>query len=439
MAPTTVSGITWTPTAALVRAVVVGSAALSAGLVFGRADVAVLAVPLLAGVALAARRAGGTAPGVRVALPRIVEQGRWTGVDLALSGAAHAELVTVRVPARDRMPHGATLALSPPPAGSSRTFRAPVLVCGRGRVMLARPDLLTLGQDGLFAHGPHPAPEALSLALAAFDAVPPGPLPPRPAGMVGGHRTRRPGDGSDLLDVRAYQPGDRLRRIDWRLTARRGIPYVRRTSVDADADVVLFLDSRFDVGTEAALWARPPGRDSAGRGVPGSSLDLAVRAATSIAAAQLGNGDRVALVDLASRASWLRSGSGRRQLTRLRMRLALARALPQSMGVVLEPRRLPAGAVVIVLSPYLDDVALEVALANARRGAQVLAIDVLPDPVLADLAVPCAAQALEGVLAEQAGRRAALARHGIPVMRWDPDLIGARLRRWARDRERARR
>ena len=45
---------------------------------------------------------------------------------------------------------------------------------------------------------------------------------------------------------------DRLRRIDWKATARRGQNagdlYVRRTAALADATVLIVLDSRDDVG-----------------------------------------------------------------------------------------------------------------------------------------------------------------------------------------------
>ena len=281
--------------------------------------------------------------------------------------APGAELVAVRLPAARRVPLGETVLLR----GGERELGALVHVAGRGRVVLARPDWLALTADGLTAVGPVTGPEAVALALPAADRMPPGPLPPRPAGFAGAHRTRRPGEGSELVDVRAFQPGDRLRRVDWRVSARRspGLQelYVRRTHADADADVLLYIDTRVDVGTEAALWAVPPGRDAAGTPLPGSSLDLAVRAATSLAAAQLRLGDRVGLVDLANRRAWLRPGSGRRQLLALRVRLATTRSNPNAPTVVLRPERLPRGAVVVLFSPLLDDA---VADAGRRGGAR---------------------------------------------------------------------
>ena len=54
-----------------------------------------------------------------------------------------------------------------------------------------------------------------------MDPVPAGPLPPRSSGLVGVHRSPRPGDGTELRDIRAFQPGDRLRRVDWLLGCTR--------------------------------------------------------------------------------------------------------------------------------------------------------------------------------------------------------------------------
>jgi uncharacterized protein (DUF58 family) len=302
-------------------------------------------------------------------------------------------------------------------------------------VVLARPDWHALTADGLAAVGPITGPEAVALALPSADRLPPVPLPPRPAGFAGAHRTRRPGEGSELVDVRAFQPGDRLRRVDWRVSARRspGLQevYVRRTHADADADVLLYLDTRVDVGTEAALWAVPPGRDAAGTPVPGSSLDLAVRAATSLAAAQLRLGDRVGLVDLSNRRAWLRPGSGNRQLLALRVRLATMRSNPNAPTVVLRPDRLPSGAVVVLFSPLLDDAAADLAAGIAHAGARVLCVDVLPDPVVPDRTVENGVQALEVVLAEHAARLERLAVAGVPVLRWEPAAVALHVARWS--------
>ena len=252
---------------------------------------------------------------------------------------------------------------------------------------------------------------------------------------MGNHRTRRAGDGSELLDIREFVPGDRIRRIDWRVTARRQRVHVRRTAVDADADVVLCLDTRFEVGPEAAHWAPPPD-------VPGStrrrdgSLDVTVRAAVALAAAHLRNGDRVAVADLARPRASVRAAAGRRQLTRIRLRLARALTERTANRIAIRATALPTGAVVFVISPLLDDPIAELAVSVHRRGAQVVALDVLPWPPVPDRDRPGGPEALAIVLAERRDRIAALLRAGVPVVRWEPAVLGPLLHRIARARER---
>jgi uncharacterized protein (DUF58 family) len=50
----------------------------------------------------------------------------------------------------------------------------------------------------------------------------------RVEGLLGGdYRSAAAGDGTELLLVRPYVPGDDVRRIDWNVTARTGEPHVR--------------------------------------------------------------------------------------------------------------------------------------------------------------------------------------------------------------------
>src|SRR5690606_4376628 len=45
--------------------------------------------------------------------------------------------------------------------------------------------------------------------------------------LTGGERTRFRGRGMDFEEVRLYQPGDDIRTIDWRVTARTQIPHTK--------------------------------------------------------------------------------------------------------------------------------------------------------------------------------------------------------------------
>lgn len=64
----------------------------------------------------------------------------------------------------------------------------------------------------------------------------------------GDHDTGRTGSGLKPADVRAYVPGDTVRQIDWKATARLAEPHVREYEVETDRETRLFLDHRASMG-----------------------------------------------------------------------------------------------------------------------------------------------------------------------------------------------
>src|SRR5205814_4184349 len=115
---------------------------------------------------------------------------------------------------------------------------------------------------------------------------------------------------------------------------------VNEQSPERNTDVVLFLDTFTDA-------------QARGRG----TLDLSVRAATSLAHRYLQRKDRVGLVSFGGFLSWLEPESGTRQLYRivdslLQMDIVLSFA---TKGIdILPPRTLPPKALVLALTPLLD-------------------------------------------------------------------------------------
>lgn len=110
---------------------------------------------------------------------------------------------------------------------------------------------------------PEPAetdPTRLSLAemMAMRPRVLRGALPPG-ARIPGGARvgTRR-AQGSDFDGLGPYLPGDDIRRIDWRATARSGKPQVRQYIADAHRARMVVVDDRPDLafGTRPMLMAK---------------------------------------------------------------------------------------------------------------------------------------------------------------------------------------
>ena len=74
---------------------------------------------------------------------------------------------------------------------------------------------------------------------------------------IQGTRTvkRRAGVGVQHFDHRDYAPGDEVRHIDWRQTARRRHPVVRRFESESVSDWTIVLDASSSMAVnDAAKW-----------------------------------------------------------------------------------------------------------------------------------------------------------------------------------------
>lgn len=71
-------------------------------------------------------------------------------------------------------------------------------------------------------------------------------LPRQPVGSVlsGRRSSRLRGRGLEFEEIRGYLPGDDIRSIDWKVTARTGNPHVRVTREERDRPAFLLVDQR---------------------------------------------------------------------------------------------------------------------------------------------------------------------------------------------------
>jgi len=71
-------------------------------------------------------------------------------------------------------------------------------------------------------------------------------LPRQPVGsaLSGRRASRLRGRGLEFEELRAYLPGDDVRAIDWKVTARTGAPHVRVTREERDRPALLVVDQR---------------------------------------------------------------------------------------------------------------------------------------------------------------------------------------------------
>lgn len=60
--------------------------------------------------------------------------------------------------------------------------------------------------------------------------------------LIGQHQSKQLGRGMDFSEVRQYQPGDDIRAIDWRVTARMGKPHTKLFAEEREKPVILYID-----------------------------------------------------------------------------------------------------------------------------------------------------------------------------------------------------
>jgi len=412
----------WRPTQALLRAGVASAVAALAAVVLGRPDLLVLAAPLLLHASVAAVRRPAGRPTARMRLEHpAIREGEATRAHVVVEDVAGGETFVL---AQSRPQWTVT-----DPASGVAT--ADLTGADRGGVVLGvgsqRWGRRRVG-GGSFAvtsawagyrWGPSTLPDAWLTTLplpGSFDSRAPA---PHPLGVVGRHPARRPGEGTELHSVRPFAAGDRLRRVRWPVSLRTGTLHVTSTVAEQDSSVLLLVDNGVQVGT------------SGGIGGASTSLDTAVRAAGAVAEHTLRRGDRVALRVLASsRPAPVPPGTGNRHLRRVLDTLA-AVTPGRTDSPVPASWQVPAGAVVLVFTPMLSDLALAATSTLARRGLSVVVVDTLPDDVPLDDERSRLAWRLR--LVERRGLLLRLTRAGIPVVPWSgPGTLDEVLRRLAR-------
>lgn len=243
-------------------------------------------------------------------------------------------------------------------------------------------------------------------------------LLPTPASQstAGVHISRFVSDGFDFAELRPFAPGDRLRDVNWRATARSDELQTNRRHPDRSGEVVLLLDTFADgIGTTSTTTQ--------------AAMTRAARAAWSIAQLHLDVQDRVGLAAQGRIVTQLRPRSGDRArydlLTTLLSIGGLVAAGESAHGR--QPlSRLPPNALILAFTPLIDQrFAVDLfTLHRAGRPVMVVQIeldDLYPPPTDSPDVL---ARRLFALGIEQ--RREDLVRAGVPLARWtdESDLGG---------------
>jgi uncharacterized protein (DUF58 family) len=241
----------------------------------------------------------------------------------------------------------------------------------------------------------YPAPEAVRSLLR----------PLRTQVFAGNQVAREKGEGIEFADLRPFVPGDRIRSVNWRASARRGELWVNELHPERNTDVILFLDSF----AQARLGSK-------------GTLDLAVAAATGLAERYLKQKDRVGFVSFGGALNWLLPATGPLQLYRivdavLNTEVVLNYAWKD---VEVIPRRvLPPQALVVALTPLLDERATEALLDLRARGFDLAIIEISPVPFVEPGRGKTAEVAWRLWTLRREAARARFERTGVPVASWE--------------------
>jgi uncharacterized protein (DUF58 family) len=407
----TSTALRWVANPGLLFGVICGSGLAGAGLLFSRPELVLFSAPILLAVVWALARRPGTPP--RVEVGTVVGSRSSTdsvSYEVSFQLPDESDGIAVRLYARGRERWDVVV----DPATAAQ-LRGEIGIVHSGPQEVVRVDYALLAPEGGYLTVPQAGPR--STRVISPKAVPLRrlPLPFRMLGLAGGHASARPGDGGEFRDISQFTPGDRLRRIDWKVTARRaqapGDLYVRRSFSTADATALIMLDARDDVAELVTRW------DSSAmtRDEP-TSLDIARDAASSIATAYIKSGDRVGFQDLSSLGRIIAPGGGSRQLHRVLP--AIARTAPKGAPVRrLRAPIIPAGAIVYVISTFLDDESARMAELWRVAGHRIVAVDTLVPTPIAKLA-PAQRAAVRIISMERQDRLSALSALGIDVIHW---------------------
>jgi uncharacterized protein (DUF58 family) len=404
----------WSHTRALRRGVYLAGVLMLAAVALSRLDLIVLAAPFAIGTALSLRRRPKLLPQVRLHNQGgSVAEGATTEltVSLANSDPVGLDLVVIRA----RLPEWLAFEDGDRPfvdtvAGGEQIDVRFKGVAGRwGRHTCGPAVAHAVACDGLLVSGAavgKAQPFKVYPQTDSFDAID---AIPRAAGISGVHHSRRVGEGGELAGIRPFGPGDRLRRIDWRVSLRTRQLHVASTLSDRDAEIILILDVMQEGGR------------SGGLGGDASVLDTTVRSAAGIAEHYLTLGDRVGLSEYGFRSRRLRAAGGRRQQQIVQEWLLDTRAVPtwyEPGSHVFGPHLFSANALIVVLTPLLDERSAGMVARFARAGRSVIAVDTLPPGLKNQERSAWSNAAFRLWTMERDNTIGQLREHGVPVVRW---------------------
>jgi uncharacterized protein (DUF58 family) len=395
------------------RLLAIATLALFLGAAFARVDLVLVAVPCLLAllVGMAVDTAATYAVTHQVSQTRLFEGDVFT---VTVTIVAHSTIPLLEIleplPPSVEVVAGNTHAAFSLTAGQTVQWCYTLRCVRRSRFTLGHLYVRLHGRAGcLLREQQHDTPQP----CAVYPRIVPlrrAVRPPRTQVYVGNYVSPAQGEGIEFGNIRPFAPGDQIKRLNWRASLRLHDLHVNDYHQERNADVVLMLDTLTNVGSPAL-----------------NTLDLCVRVAASLAWAYVRRKDRVGLIAYGGAFRWLRPGVGRAHLQRLLDQLLEATVVFSyvTRDLALVPRRvLPPQALVIAISPLVDERFLHAVQDLQARAFTVLLLTVSPVEVTRAMVQPSPVNDLTCRLwaLEREAQLNTLRQQGFMVLEWSPEI-----------------
>jgi uncharacterized protein (DUF58 family) len=177
--------------------------------------------------------------------------------------------------------------------------------------------------------------------------------------LSGGYRSTFRGSGLEFSEVRSYQPGDEVRRIDWNVTARTGEAFVKTYAEERELTINLIVDTSRSMDFGSGLWTK---------------RETAAQFCALISFVAMRHQDRVGLVMFGERPGLhLRARKGGQHVLRVVREVIAAPTTGggSDLAVVLEHelRTLRRRSVVFLVSDFLDRASASTSATSALTNA----------------------------------------------------------------------
>ncbi len=382
----------------------------------GKTESLIVAAPFAVALLIATFRRDTPRVKVSVSLSRhTMFEGQDVTIKLAVQSETKAAMVEVigLLPRDSVVTDGVSDIFVSLPAGERKAFVYSLTVPSRGRFAVGNHVLRTHGDDALafweevvnpgleltVYPSPHFARKGLSAVHTQIYA--------------GSYTSHLIGEGLEFADIRELSGSDRLTRINWRATARSDRFFGNEFSKERNADVVVLIDTFFDVG-------------SAGD----SFLDWAARGAATISHHYIERKNRVGLVELGYYLRYLNPRPGKRHWYRILDNLAQITHESREVGFTVSsiPRRiLPPKAMIFAFSTLEDERFLSACIELKFRGYDILVVAVSPVQLIGhDTPVRGRKSAIQTesrriLRLETSIKIDRIRSHGVPLILWDID------------------